>query len=470
MNYRSLFVMMAVVWGGMLATPAGAVCPNAGCPEDFFPLGAATNLNLSCPVGFQQSTFASGFNPGSACLGGVGPTGMAALPSGEVLINHLPAGQIFRHSAAPACNPGVAFGPVFGSGRPVGLVLSLTGRIYEGLQGPGQLIGLDATGTPIAGESYSPASLYVADMVRDNRTNVLYLNVSGFGGMDGIVKFTPGAPGAGTFTPLATGAPFSNPNGLTGGLFMLDGVQEFILFASNRATGDITATDAATGATVVVVAALPGQPDGGALGRVGSCSDGFLFINRNTLGVTVIDLRGITTFAGLALPAELSTEDDLDRVRVFAAGWSRGDIVKVLPATPSTLQNDTAFKMLLTGTDRVQLVGPAIFAPSAGSSVSPSDLLEYVNAQIAAGCIGEPAGGGGGGGGGVGGILTGLTNHLDNAAHGFEQGGGGVPGVCNQLDAVIRFVNDNPGAFTCAGVADTIRDSATFMKSSLGCP
>lgn len=254
--------------------------------------GVDQNLTLS--------TFATGFPSSSS----VGPLGIAFLPSGGLLVSDYP-GNV-RLFATDADGQNASSAPVaqnYGGANAVGLAQT-GGQIYMTRQATGDLVQINPNGTfnQVIVTGMPDATGIVADQL----TGHLFVSLPNSGVIYDV------DPVAKTKIVFATVA---DPDGLT---MSADGST---LYA--EANGHIIGWNTTSKAQVFDSGAIPGGPDGTAIGA--GFFAGELFVNTNS---------------GQLIEINQSTHAQT----LLATGGSRGDFVTVDP------NNDT---LLLTQTDRV---------------------------------------------------------------------------------------------------------------------
>jgi hypothetical protein len=256
--------------------------------------------------GLTLSTFASGF-PNS---GGVGPLGVAFTPAG-VLVSDYP-GNV-RVFATDTDGQNAAAAPVaqnYGGTNAVDLA-QIGGNVYMTRQGIGDLVQINNNGT--FNQVIVTGMPAATGMVADPLNGALFVSTVG---SNVVWKVDPVAKTKTVFV----NAPV---DGLT---ISADGSTIY-----GEANGHILGWNSTTGALVFDSGAIPGGPDGTAIGA--GLFAGELFVNTNS---------------GQLFEINQSTHAQT----LLATGGSRGDFVTV------DTTNDT---LLLTQTDRVLRLNGATF-------------------------------------------------------------------------------------------------------------
>jgi hypothetical protein len=298
-------------------------CPARAAGLTLTPAGIAQGLSLS--------TFASNF-PNS---GGIGPVGIAFPTSGGVLVTDLPGNlRLFPTDTdgqnAASITPIQNFGSVnaFGLGQ-------LNGVIYMSQQVAGDVVRLINNGasTQVVVSGIPGASAVLGDPFN----NLLFVDRSGNGAP--IYLVDPIAMTKTLFKDIAA-------DGLS---LSADGKTLYAAIDGGNFGGHVLGFDTTTGNQVFDSGAIPGGPDGTAVGT-GPIFSGMLFVNTN--GGTVVEIN-LTTLAQTTI----------------ATGGSRGDLVGVDPFTNT---------LLLTQTDSIiRLSGASFVTPE------PASLVMAATAAVA---------------------------------------------------------------------------------------
>jgi hypothetical protein len=265
-------------------------------------------LTANAPLGFQLTTFASGFPQG----GGVGPLGIAFPSSGGVLVADgagnvrvFPTDTDGQDAASVPPTPGSPGAADFPNG-----IANLNGLVYMTLKNDNEVVQVSDSGIVQAVVARNiPAALGIT---ADPLNGHLFVSSS-----NGIYDVDPASQTATIFVnAIADGVAF-DPSTDT-------------LYAAT--TSQVLGYDVQTGAQAFASQAITGTPDGIAVGTGGFA--GFLLANTNGGSLVLINLN--TKFQS-----------------VIASGGTRGDFVTLDP-TNSTL--------LITQSDRIV----RLFLPSGG--------------------------------------------------------------------------------------------------------
>jgi hypothetical protein len=283
--------------------------------------------------GFTLTTFADGFPN----MGGIGPEGIGFNNTGGVIFSSYVFGKdVLFPSDIDNQHYSSALISTSSYINPAG-ILNVGGRIYQALQGSGQVVQIDNAGNSI--QTIQTGMDGATSLVLN--PNNLHLFVS--------------APGAATLwdvDPISkTKTAFLNGVSLDGITINHSGT---ILYGANVITQTIQGYDTTTKALVFESGVVPGGVDGVALGT-GTIA-GNIFVNTN-------ERSGTGTIVEVNLTTKAQT--------TIATGGTRGDLVAVDPS------NDT---LLLTQTDEVlRLAAPpgGGFAPPRCSRAQQSDATGH---------------------------------------------------------------------------------------------
>jgi hypothetical protein len=254
---------------------------------------------------FNLSTFVDQVPSTGFCCG---PLGVAFPTTGGVLMADYTGNTLLF--ASDTDNQHASAGVVgqnFGSNNPADLA-SLGGSIYMTLQATGSVVQLNNNGTL----NHTVTSIpFATGLAANPSANALYVSNTGAS----IFKVTP----SGTTTTLV-----ASTGGAVDGLTV--NAAGTIVYA--EVSGHILGFSTTTGAQVFDSGAIPGGPDGTAIGLTGAIAND-LFVNTNGGTVVQIDLN---TLAQTTL----------------LTGGSRGDFVTVDPLTDSLLITQTDSLLRLT--------------------------------------------------------------------------------------------------------------------------
>ena len=261
--------------------------------------------------GLTLSTFASGF-PFNG--GGVGPLGVAFLPTGGVLVSDYPGNvRLFASDSNGQNASGAPVSQNFGYANAVDIA-QVGGKIYMTQQGAGTLVQINPDGT--LNHVIATGMPSATGMIADPTTGHLFVSTVGSNVIYNV-----------------------DPIAMTKTVFVQASADGLALSADastlyGEVYGHILAWNTRTGTQVFDSGAIPGSPDGTAIGAGRFAGD--LFVNTN--GGQLYEINQ-TTLAQTLL----------------GDGGSRGDFVTVDPT------NDT---LLLTQTDRLLRLSGASFQPT----------------------------------------------------------------------------------------------------------